>query len=72
MIPMRNFNHDLVQQLSELLDGIWRIDEYSTNAKNDGCDRCMALWKDMKGRLTDETKLLRDEITKHVEEKTFN
>lgn len=70
-IPMRNFNHDLVQQLSEHLDGLWRFDEYLNNAKADGCERCTALWGRLRERLTADVKDLRDEIENHVKGGVF-
>lgn len=67
---MKNFNHDLVHQLSELLDSIWRFDEYKKNAAD--CPECMQLWDEMKAVYHGwETRLIA-EISRHVKEGAFD
>lgn len=66
---MQNHNHDLVHQLSELLDSIWRFDEYKKNAA--GCADCEKLWDEMKAAYKGWEKRLVDEIRRHIKEERF-
>ena len=67
---MRNINHDLVHQLSEALDSIWRFELYQKEAK--ACDRCQELWKRLIEKYQEIEKMLLEEISRHVKEGTFN
>lgn len=70
IITMKNHNHDLIQQLSEDLDSLWRYETYMRAAKR--CKHCMEMWK--KSKMLDEQKvqMLRKEIMRHVQEKRFD
>lgn len=66
---MENHNHDLVHQLSELLDSIWRFDAYKKNAE--GCAECEKLWAEMKTAYQGWEKRLVEEIGRHVKSGAF-
>lgn len=66
---MKNHNHDLVHQLSELMDSIWRFDEYKKNAE--GCKECTALWEKMRRDWEEYEKILTVEIKRHVDAGIF-
>ena len=67
---MKNHNHDLVHQLSENADSIWRYDEYLKNAE--GCQNCTNLWSKLKTINTEIESMLTEEIKKHMDEKRFD
>lgn len=67
---MKNHNHDLVQQLSEDLDSLWRYKTYLRNAK--GCAACTAMWKNFVKMDEEKARMLRDEISRHVRERRFD
>ena len=67
---MKNHNHDLVQQLSEDLDSLWRYKTYLRNAK--GCSRCVAMWKKFVKVDEEKVQMLRDEVFRHVKERRFD
>lgn len=67
---MKNHNHDLVQQLSENADSIWRYDEYIKNAE--GCGFCDSLWAKLKEMDMEAEKMLLEEIKRHVGENRFD
>ena len=67
---MKNWNHDLVQQLSEDLDSLWRYEEYLKNSQ--GCEHCTTMWKKFQAMDADKAEMLRKEIIRHVEEKRFD
>jgi len=66
---LKNHNHDLVKQLSEISSSLWRMDEYMKNAK--GCDRCTAMWKKIKDNLEKISGMLVEEINNHSKEGRF-
>lgn len=67
---MKNWNHDLVHQLSEDLDSLWRYEDYLKNSK--GCGRCTAMWKKCRKFDEEKVEMLRKEIEQHVKEKRFD
>lgn len=70
VLDMKNHNHDLVQQLSEDLDSLWRYRNYLKNAK--GCGRCTVIWKRCMALDEEKVRLLRGEIEAHVRERRFD
>ncbi|KKS43761.1 MAG: hypothetical protein UV48_C0016G0010 [Candidatus Azambacteria bacterium GW2011_GWA2_42_9] len=67
---MKNHNHDLIQQLSENADSIWRYEEYIKNAE--GCQYCTGLWAKLKEMDMEAEKMLLEEIKRHVTENRFD
>ncbi len=67
---LKNHNHDLIQQLSEISDSAWRMSLYQKAAK--GCKHCSALWKKLKTDYEAHVKLLSQEIERHVKQRKFN
>jgi len=67
---LKNHNHDLVQQLSETSDSIWRMDMYLKSAE--GCGSCVKIWKQLKKDYEKHIELLREEIGRHVKEGRFD
>lgn len=67
---MKDWNHDLVHQLSEDLDSFWRYEDYMKNAQ--GCEHCQQMWHRLQKLDEEKIKLLRDEITRHVKENRFD
>jgi hypothetical protein len=67
---LKDHNHDLVQQLSEISDSLWRLGLYKQNAK--GCDSCEEMWEKMKDDYEAHVEMLKKEIAKHVEEGRFD
>jgi len=67
---MQNWNHDLVHQLSEDLDSLWRYEDYLKNSE--GCDHCSGMWRKLKEMDEEKVEILRQEIERHVNEKRFD
>mgnify|MGYP001583024800 FL=1 len=67
---MKNWNHDLVHQLSEDLDSLWRYREYLKNSR--GCGHCTSMWKKFEKMDQEKVKMLREEIGRHVKERRFD
>lgn len=64
-IGVPNLHHNLVQQLSELVDSIWRYEHfYKTDAE--GCEACKALWGKLHERHLQDVADLKAHIADHV------
>lgn len=68
---MKNCNHDLIQQLSECMDSLWRYDEYIKNAQEKGCGKCVELWQKMKELTKEQIKLLKQYLEECIKEGKF-
>ena len=66
---LKDFNHDLVKQLSEDSSSLYRYDAYLKNAA--GCAECQALWRKMKETDEERVRLLTEEIKRHIGANTF-
>lgn len=66
---LKDHNHDLIHQLSETSDSLWRIEDYI--AASQGCDYCANIWKTIKADHEKHVKLLTDEIVRHAKEDRF-
>lgn len=62
-------DHDLVQELSKRLDGLWRYDQFIANA--DGKPQLQAFWRDLKQQEQDNVRRLRELISTEVKEECF-
>ncbi len=66
---LKDWNHDLVQQLSEISDSLWRMKQYHTTSK--GCGHCTMLWHELTKDYERHVKMLTAEIARHVKEDRF-
>ncbi len=67
---LKDWNHDLVQQLSEISDSLWRMGQYKTASAD--CTHCSALWNKLEADYENHSKMLADEIKRHVKENRFD
>jgi hypothetical protein len=67
---LKNWNHDLVQQLSEISDSAWRMEKYLETSKD--CAHCSSLWSKLKADYDEHIKLLAAEISRHCREGRFD
>lgn len=67
---LKNTNHDLVQQLSEISDSVWRMDLYKKSAKQ--CVSCSKLWQALRKDYDRQIALIAAEIKKHCKEDKFS
>lgn len=67
---LKDHNHDLVQQLSEVSDSLWRFEIYMKASK--GCANCSAMWDELRQDYEKHSTMLTDEIARHVKEERFN
>jgi hypothetical protein len=67
---LSNHNYDLIQELGELLTGLWRTDDYLRDAGGQ-CDDCGKIWQDVRKQKELLIEKLRQEITNHAKDGRF-
>ena len=67
---LKDLNHDLVHQLSETSDSIWRMKQYHKNSQD--CERCQKIWKTLENDFEKASKMLADELARHIKENKFD
>ena len=65
-----NYNYDLMQELTQLLKGVWRIDQYLKDAGGK-CDSCGVIWQDLRKQQELIIEKLRQEIVNHAKSGQF-
>ena len=68
---LSNTSYNLTRELSELLAGTWRIDQYLKDAGADDCKDCGRLWQDIRKQNEILIEKLRQEIVAHAKNGTF-
>ena len=67
---LKDWNHDLVHQLSETSDSIWRMEPYKKASAD--CEHCAKIWDKIHEDYENHVKILTDEIKRHVNENRFD
>ncbi|MGI9535104.1 MAG: hypothetical protein ACR2NW_09140 [Thermodesulfobacteriota bacterium] len=66
---MQNHDHDMVHELSQRIDSLWRYDQYIANAE--GNKSLENLWKKLKKQERSNITSLKRMISDHVKKKCF-
>lgn len=66
-----NHDHDLIHELSNRLDGIWRYDQYIANAAGEKAPGAKELWEDIKKQDLKIVERLKEQIREHVRNDCF-
>jgi protoheme ferro-lyase len=65
----KDHDHDLVHELSNRLDAVWRIDQYIANA--DGKPEIQSFWRQLKSEETQVVSRLKELIAEEVRVNCF-
>ncbi|MCD6471334.1 hypothetical protein J7K86_02290 [bacterium] len=65
---MKNCQHNLIHQLSETMDSLWRMDQYVKDAEMENCQGGADFWRNFKKTLEEQVKLLKEQLEKVVKE----
>jgi hypothetical protein len=69
---MKNANYNLVKMLLAKLDDVWRVEKhYAQDAEKLGCAGCQEVLKTILEADRKHAELLRGELAKHIQGKTF-
>lgn len=69
---MRDPAYNLKKLLLSKSDTVWRLREhYLRDAETDGCERCLSLLRRIEKDEDAHGEALREEIAKHIREKTL-
>ncbi len=66
---MKNHDHDMIQELSQRVDSLWRYDQYIANAA--GNKSLENLWNKLKKQERANITALKRMISEHVKKKCF-
>jgi hypothetical protein len=66
---LKNNNHNLIHQLSEISDSAWRMNKYIDEANE--CEACRSLWSGLLSDYEKHITLLKGEMSRHVSEGKF-
>lgn len=70
---MKNSNYNLVKMMLSKLDDVWRVEKhYAKDAKSSSCQRCQRILDAILKDDEQHAKALREELAKHIKEKTFD
>jgi hypothetical protein len=67
---LKDHNHDLIHQLSEISDSVWRIDKHYLKS-SEGCQTCQKMWRKLADDYHNHIGMLTDEIKRHIKEERF-
>lgn len=65
---MKNCQHNLIHQLSETMDSLWRMNQYIKDAEQEHCEKGVEFWKKFKETLEEQVKMLKDKLEEVVKE----
>lgn len=65
-----NYDYDLAQELTQLLKGVWRMDQYLKDSGGK-CDDCGKIWQDVRKQNELLIEKIRQEIVNHAKNGTF-
>lgn len=61
---LKNHSHNLIHQLSEISDSVWRIEKHYLD-ESEGCETCLEMWRTLHQDYEKHIEMLREEIKKH-------
>lgn len=65
---MKNWQHNILHQLSETMDSLWRMDQYIRDAQEEGKEEEVEFWKKFRESLEEQLKMLRERLEKIIKE----
>lgn len=67
--PMKDHDHDLIQELNERVDSVWRYDQYIANAE--GKSELQECWRQLKKQDLEVIEKLRGLVHEEVKQNCF-
>lgn len=64
-MPTPNLHHNLIQQLSELMDSTWRYENFYKNDAS-ACPKCVEIWNVLHQRHEEDITNLKSHLAEHV------
>lgn len=61
---LKNNLHNLIHQLSEISDSVWRIEKHYLD-ESKGCDDCVNLWRTLHEDYEKHIEMISEEMKKH-------
>jgi len=61
---IKNYQHNIIHQLSETLDSLWRMDQYLEDARKEGYQEGIDFWNEYRESLEKQIEILKEELKK--------
>lgn len=61
---IKNYQHNIIHQLSETLDSLWRMDQYLEDARKEGYQEGIEFWNKYRESLEKQIETLKEELKK--------
>ena len=68
---VKNCHHNVIHQLSETLDSLWRMEMYIKDAQNENCQDGVIFWQNYKKTLENQVEMLKKQLIKIIKEEDF-
>ena len=65
---IKNCQHNLIHQLSETMDSLWRMGQYIKDAEAESCSWGVEFWRKYKEGLEKQVMALKEQLEKVVKE----
>jgi hypothetical protein len=65
----KDHDHDMIHELSQRLDGVWRYDQYIANAE--GMEQLQEFWRRVKEQELENIRQLKMHIADHIQGDCF-
>ena len=62
---LKNNQHNLIHQLSEISDSLWRIEKHYLD-ESKSCESCVEIWRILHQDYEKHIAMLSEEIKKHI------
>ena len=69
---MQNCYHNVIHQLSETLDSLWRMDTYINDARQEENDKEVKFWEEYKKTLEEQIATLKIHLEEGVRKGEFS
>ena len=65
---IKNCQHNLIHQLSETMDSLWRIEQYKEDAREENCRDDEEFWEQFKETLEKQVEMLKIQLESTIKE----
>ena len=65
---IKNCQHNLIHQLSETMDSLWRIEQYKEDAREENCEADEEFWEQFKETLEKQIEMLKIQLENTIKE----
>lgn len=64
---LKNINYNLLEEITELSQSLYRYDTYMKDAESAGCGECLDLWRELRERHEQDLDRLLKHFKQHID-----